>query len=485
MESTVKQNMNKNFFKKIFNKNSLLVLSFSLAILVNTLFMSHAGMFTVHAADRVQDIYDSEKVVIVIDPGHGGDNEGTQENTVHEKVMTLITATAMYEELCKYDNAEVYMTRTTDKGLTLKQRAQYAASVDADFLFSIHYNASLSHELYGTEVWTSFKEPYFSYGYQFGCIQLQTMKDMGLFLRGVKTRHKDDSATGADDYYGIIRESVELSVPAVIIEHCHVDNVNDAPFCDSEEDFKAFGKADALSVAKYFGLYSTELGVDYRNLESELADVSDDGPKRLAVNDYDKPDICQIEVKDFDSASYSENGDVTVTVSAADYSNIILFYDYSIDGGLTYSERLRWPDSDVLTDTFNDTVDVVIYVPENTAPDIIFRVYNMYDLSIESNTVSLEKRIYETSVASDNVITADSNSLTEADGTALPGTTTFGPGKTESTDKQTSIFIFLIICIIIVVLILVTVIIAQVISDGKRKRRRRHMQYTDDYEDEI
>jgi N-acetylmuramoyl-L-alanine amidase len=462
--------------KILYNKKALLVHFFSFIILINTLFMS-CDTLNVHAADRVQQVSDSEKVVIVIDPGHGGDNEGTQENTVHEKVMTLITATAMYEELCKYDNAEVYMTRTTDKGLSLKQRAEYAASVDADFLFSIHYNASLSHDLYGTEVWTSFKEPYFSYGYQFGCIQLETMKDMGLFARGVKTRHSDDIPKGTDDYYGIIRESVALSVPAVIIEHCHVDNVNDAPFCDSEEDFKAFGRADALSVAKYFGLYSTELGVDYRSLESEMADVSDDGPKRLAVNDYDKPDICQIEVKAADSALYSENGDVTVTVSAADYSNMILFYDYSIDGGLTYSERLSWPDSDVLTDTFNDTVDVVINVPENTAPDIIFRVYNMYDLSIESNTISLDKFIYNTSASSDNAVAADStyvdsNSLTEAGGTVLPGTTTFKPDEVQdNTNKQTSIFIFLIMCIIIVVLILVTFIIAQIISDSRRKKR--------------
>jgi hypothetical protein len=217
--------------------------------------------------------------------------------------------------------------------------------------------------------------------------------------------------------------------------------------------------------------------VDYRNLESELADVSDDGPKRLAVNDYDKPDICQIEVKAADSALYSENGDVTVTVSAADYSNMILFYDYSIDGGLTYSERLSWPDSDVLTDTFNDTVDVVINVPENTAPDIIFRVYNMYDLSIESNTISLDKFIYNTSASSDNAVAADStyvdsNSLTEAGGTVLPGTTTFKPDEVQdNTNKQTSIFIFLIMCIIIVVLILVTFIIAQIISDSRRKKR--------------
>ena len=38
--------------------------------------------------------------------------------------------------------------------------------------------------------------------YQFGWEQMQQMKDMGLFLRGVKTKLKNNG----DDYYGIIHD---------------------------------------------------------------------------------------------------------------------------------------------------------------------------------------------------------------------------------------------------------------------------------------
>ncbi len=103
------------------------------------------------AAPRLQDT--GGKVIIVIDPGHGGKNQGTIENNHEEKQMTLTTALAMYEELSLYDNVEIYMTRTEDVDLSLKERAEFALSVDADFLFSIHYNASLNHELFGSEVW--------------------------------------------------------------------------------------------------------------------------------------------------------------------------------------------------------------------------------------------------------------------------------------------------------------------------------------------
>lgn len=460
-------------------------------ILFIILILTLCDGFTVMASPRVQPV--SDKIVIVIDPGHGGDNEGTKENGALEKAMTLKTATAMYDELKKYDNVEVYLTRTTDVGMTLEQRAKFAASVNADFLFSIHYNASLSHELYGSEVWISLYEPYQAYGYQFGCVQMETMRDMGLFLRGVKTRPGDNG-----DYYGIIRESVALSVPAVIIEHCHVDNPNDISYCDSDEDLEAFGRADALSVAKYFGLYSTELGVDYSDYGTKLADTSAGGNLQFSANDTTEPDVCSIELRDIDY----DTGDISIEISAADYDGMLLYYDYSIDKGKTYSPRYPWPDCNVLTGEYNDTPQIVINIPSKTSPDIIFRAYNMFDLYTESNSISLDEFLY-----GEDVVQADSTALSsagDADGTGagisdpdasgineenaadsgLPGTTTFKPDEVlEEESKQVSFISFLVICLMIVVLLLVTVIISQLIADSRRKRRRRHRR--NDSEDDI
>ena len=100
------------------------------------------------AAPRAQET--GERVVIVIDPGHGGDNEGTLEGPAQEKKMTMVTALAMYEELTKYDNVDVYLTHTDDVTMSLADRAQFAADRNADFLFSIHYNASMNNMIYET-----------------------------------------------------------------------------------------------------------------------------------------------------------------------------------------------------------------------------------------------------------------------------------------------------------------------------------------------
>ena len=143
-----------------------------LAVLLSSFWLSE----TLQAAPRLQET--SGKTVIVIDPGHGGENRGTIENNHEEKLMTMTTALAMYEELLLYDDVEVYLTRTEDTDMSLKERAAFAQSVDADFLFSIHYNASVNHEIFGSEVWVSSVSPYNGYGYQFGYEFLSDMKDM-------------------------------------------------------------------------------------------------------------------------------------------------------------------------------------------------------------------------------------------------------------------------------------------------------------------
>ena len=127
-------------------------------VLLSALFVSTIFSLKVQAAQRLQEL--PERPVIVIDPGHGGENQGTIEGEQDEKYMTMTTAMAMYEELCLYDNVEVYLTRTEDKDIKLKERAEFAKSVNADFLFSIHYNASENHELFGAEIWIPSQTPF-------------------------------------------------------------------------------------------------------------------------------------------------------------------------------------------------------------------------------------------------------------------------------------------------------------------------------------
>ncbi len=431
------------------------------------------------AAPRAQET--GERITIVIDPGHGGDNEGTLEGPAKEKKMTMVTAMAMYEELLKYDNVDVYLTHTEDVSLSLADRAQYAADLNADFLFSIHYNASADHKLFGTETWISSVQPYNAYGYQFGWEQMQQMKDLGLFLRGVKTKLKDDG----DDYYGIIRECTSRSIPSTIIEHCHVDESRDTPYCQTEDDWKAFGRADALSVAKYFGLSSTALGVDYSGESNNLPDVSLQSVLPATVRDKTEPDICLLTLK---NADY-DTGEVTLEVTATDYDSPMMYYDYSTDGGKTYSELIPWPDLDIMAGTYPDTFTFSVTFTKGELPVITVRTYNQADLFTESEPVTFtqafvdqEKLAEEEAMrASLEAEAAASASASAANDTAKPGSSVItmadaaGNLPDASTEKGDINFgIFLGICVILVVLFLIVFLLYQMQQSRQRKRRRKN-----------
>lgn len=421
------------------------------------------------AAGRVQPTDDT--IVIVIDPGHGGENLGTIENGYEEKSMTMVTAQAMYDELCLYDDIEVYMTHTEDVNLSLKERASFAAEVEADFLFSIHYNASVNHDRFGSEVWISSKAPYNAYGYQFGYEYLKEMQRKGLYLRGIKTRLLDNRK---EDYYGIIRESVALSVPAVILEHCHVDEERDEIFCDNEDKLIAFGQADATAVARYFGLKSTVLGVDY-STDNALTEVEGEHVVKASVTDESAPDICVIEVGDTEE----DTGTIVLNVTAADYDSPLIYYDYSYDGGKTYCSLQKWPGSNPLNGTYQDTIQISFTVPSGTQPDIIFRAHNMYDLVTESNRITMLRTFLYHDEEAEETDSSKADTVASAAADAadtLPGTDTFRPAVGEeviTVDDGVSFLDFLKLCLALVSGMFVLLLFSRLIVAHNRRKRRR------------
>ena len=420
--------------------------------------------FQVTAADRLQDV--GEKLVIVIDPGHGGDNLGTIENGHEEKTMTMITAQAMYEELLLYDNVDVYLTRMDDRDPTRKERAEFALSVDADFLFSIHYNASENHELFGAEVWVSAFAPFNSYGYQFGYEILTDLRKTGLLVRGVKTRLDDEG----NNYYGIILYPENMGIPSVIIEHCHVDEARDEGYCDREEKLKNFGRMDATAVARYFGLKSTALGVDYSGYS--LADVQDNSAVSVTLQDATPPDICQIEPVAIDY----DTGLLSFTVTAADYDSPLLYYSYSLDGGQSFSRREAWPQSDPLTGSYTDTFTLNLTIPSDTTPTVILRAYNMYDLYTDSQAY-ISPIAFHYQAPEDAVETmgfAETEDGVKDDEKEDSDAKTHSQDETieDRTPGEVSFLTFLEICFAVVFILFLALMVSQAISRSMSKRQR-------------
>ncbi|MGN1212162.1 MAG: N-acetylmuramoyl-L-alanine amidase [Candidatus Cryptobacteroides sp.] len=89
---------------------------------------------------------------VVIDAGHGGKDPGSvsKDRKTYEKTITLSIAKLFGEKIKEaYPDVKVIYTRTTDKYLTLNERADIANRNNANLFVSIHINATDSPSPYG------------------------------------------------------------------------------------------------------------------------------------------------------------------------------------------------------------------------------------------------------------------------------------------------------------------------------------------------
>lgn len=324
----------------------------------------------------------AQNVVVVIDPGHGGDNLGGQTEEYIEQELTLEVARYMKERLEQYEGVDVYLTHDTlmDKDISREDRIKIAVDYNADFVFSLHFNMSENHDLFGAEVWTSAFGECYARGQEFARIEMEGLHgELGFFDRGIKTRLGKDG----DDYYGMILYGRKNNIPTVIIEHCHMDEARDNTFLkENDNPYKTFGYIDADSVAKYFHLKSDALSVDYTNYTYELVDVPADG---IAMGpDKTEPDYCNISLD-----SYDDNNAI-VRIEAADSDGRLQYYCYSTDGGNSYSILYPWSD-DVNSKAAEDVGEISFNIPltVDEAKRLSVRVYNQYELVTDSNIIDL------------------------------------------------------------------------------------------------
>lgn len=379
----------------------------------------------------------ADNIVVVIDPGHGGENLGAQIDGIIEKEINLKVATAMYEHLSMYEGVDVHLTHYEDEGLSLKKRAQIAESLNADYLISLHFNASEYHQLYGTECWVPYDD-FYEETYEIANYFIDEFTGIGLYNRGIKTKLNDDG----DNYYGIIRESERLNIPCVLVEHCHLDNANDDGYYETDEKLEEFGVLDAQAIAKYLGLKSKRLGVDYSDYSLEVQI-----PRSENTRDKTGPSECAITVKEYNY----ETGEITLILTTREDESRLLYYDYSIDGGITFTERFP------LT---KENIEFSFVMEEGTTPSLVARAYSLNDAYTESNLITLETVKYPE---------------LEEDVTTIHIT----PAEQEEAQNRQKIvtFFVVVLCILIVCfMIIMTLYIVKMTQRAKRRKRKRLQQ---------
>jgi len=182
--------------------------------------------------------------ILVLDPGHGGEDSGAMGNGLQEKNLTRAIGTLLKNYLVKnYSDIVVVMTRTTDILIPLHEIAEISNSFKADAFISLHHNAFSSPEARGFETYIHPKSVSQSGNLQKKIHQglMEFYKPYNVIDRGMKQ---------AD--YQVLRENKN---PAVLVENLFITNseinhFKDDAFMTAFVEHFAKVIADALKLTK-------------------------------------------------------------------------------------------------------------------------------------------------------------------------------------------------------------------------------------------
>jgi N-acetylmuramoyl-L-alanine amidase len=177
------------------------------------------------------------KPLIVLDPGHGGADEGAKVHYLMEKRLCLMT-TFLVRKYLEELGYRVIMTRSKDVFIPLQRRVSIANKTKAVLFASIHYNSAPSTEAHGIEVF------YHGKNKQSG----QSRKLAGLVLNNLVDQTKALSRGVKVGNYHVLRET---QMPAILIEGGFITNGIERMQLREKAYLEKISKGIALGIDKY------------------------------------------------------------------------------------------------------------------------------------------------------------------------------------------------------------------------------------------
>jgi N-acetylmuramoyl-L-alanine amidase len=177
-----------------------------------------------------------KRVVIAIDPGHGGRDPGAVGIGGLRETDIVLAVSLRVAELLRQQGAEVVLTRQTEREVDLEPRVSTANRANADLFLSVHANAiDLSRpDVNGVETYfysSSASEELAS------VIQASMLDATGMNSRGVKEAR-----------FYVLRQT---AMPAALVELGFVTGAEDAPRLADSEFRELLAKAVARGLLHY------------------------------------------------------------------------------------------------------------------------------------------------------------------------------------------------------------------------------------------
>ena len=185
----------------------------------------------------------TEKLV-VIDPGHGGKDPGSQAirdgvEILNEKDINLDVALRL-NRMLKSAGVNTYMLRDSDTSITLYERPAMANAANGDLYVAVHNNSSpVNPNARGVEVYYNSKANECDFGiYSKHLAEVayeELQKTLGIPGRGAKS----------EPAYAVLNKS---QMPAIIIEGAFLSNTEDLKLMMTDEFRENYAKATAKAI---------------------------------------------------------------------------------------------------------------------------------------------------------------------------------------------------------------------------------------------
>ena len=183
--------------------------------------------------------------IIMLDPGHGGDDSGAIRHGVKESGLNLAAALELKKYL-EFLGARVIMTRDTDIAVSLNARYDETAEISPDLFVSLHHNDA-SDGFYQKPDFKNYTEVYFSALYDGG---LDNINSGISFYEAFQKLHGVGTVKLKPGYFKVIRNK---KVPSILME----------PFFMGEE--KLVRRAAYPSYARHEALVYLRAAAGYFN----------------------------------------------------------------------------------------------------------------------------------------------------------------------------------------------------------------------------
>jgi N-acetylmuramoyl-L-alanine amidase len=197
--------------------------------------------------------------VIVIDPGHGGNNFGTRSvlDGRFEKEFTLDWAKRL-KPLLETNGWKVFLTRTSDEYVTNANRVVFAGAHHADLFISLHFNsAAPDQKADGLETYCitptgmpstltrGFADPW-SENLPNNNFDAQNLKlAVRIHTALLRTTGMDDRGVRRSRFDTVLREQ---NRPAILIEGGYLSNPREAKLIESADYRQKLAEAVAIAL---------------------------------------------------------------------------------------------------------------------------------------------------------------------------------------------------------------------------------------------